>query len=372
VKSGDTLLKIAAGKLGSAGKWRAIAEMNGIINPANLRVGQNLVLPGEAIEVPAVVHTAESVHRVSNDRIRITTEHGIVYATSLARPEKVFVGRLHRKGLNRIGLLEPETFIMNHREKLQEIGLTDSEVNVMLAVAENVGCMDAVNTWDDQFISFGIFSWSAGGPDKPGELATLLKIVKKRFPDDYQHYWAQFGLDVADVGSKTGWLTYRGAKLVSAEDKNMLRDHVWACRFARAAADLEIQAAQIQHAITRINQFYSVKSTQLNGYALADLIKSEYGVALLLDNHVNRPGYVRSCVAEALIRSNLSACELAAGGDAEEQRVINNYLEVRESFGRRPMTDARQRANVTRGYVVDGIISTKRSSFISGRAGNEY
>ncbi len=372
VKSGDTLLKIAAGKLGSAGKWRAIAEMNGLVNPAKLRVGQHLVLPGEAIEVPAVVHTAEGVHRVSNDRIRITTEHGIVYATSLARPEKVFVGRLHRKGLNRIGLLEPETFIMNHREKLQEIGLTESEVNVMLAIAENVGCMDAVNTWDDQFVSFGIFSWGAGGPDKPGALATLLRIVKNRFPDDYQHYWAQFGLDVADVGSKTGWLTYRGAKLISAEDKNMLRDHVWACRFARAGADLEIQAAQIQHAITRINQFYSVKSTQLNGYALSDLITSEYGVALLLDNHVNRPGYVRSCVAEALIRSNLSASELAAGGDAEEQRVINNYLEVRETFGRRPMTDARQRANVTRGYVVDGIISTKRNSFISGRARNEY
>jgi LysM repeat protein len=371
VKAGDTLLKIASGKLGAAGKWRAIAEMNGIINPANLRVGQRLVLPGKAVEVPAVVHTAEGVHRASNERIRITIEHGIVYATSLPKPEKVFVGRLHRKGLNRIGLLEPETFILNYREKLQDINLTDSEVNVMLAVAENVGCMDAVNTWDDQYISFGIFLWRAGGPGKPGELASLMKVVKDRFPDDYQHYWAQFGLDVTDVGSKTGWLTYRGSKLVSAEDKGFLRDHVWACRFARAGADLEIQAAQIQHAVNRIHQFYFVKSSQLDGYALADLITSEFGVALLLDNHVDRPGYVRSCVAYALGRSKLSAAELAAGGDAEEQRVINHYLEVRESYGRRPMADARQRANVTRGYVVDGIISTKRNSFISGRAGNE-
>ena len=166
VKPGDTLFKIAAGKLGSAGKWRIIAEMNGLINTAKIRVGQHLMLPSEAVEVPAVVHTAEGVRRVSNDRIRITVEHGIVYATSLAKPEKVFIGRLHRKGLNRV---------------------------------------------------------------------------------------------------------------------------------------------------------------------------------------------------------SLSAARLARAGEPEEQRIINNYLEIRESYGKRPMPDARPRANVIRGYVVDGIISTARDSFISGR-----
>jgi nucleoid-associated protein YgaU len=34
VKPGDTLSKIATSKLGSAGKWRVIAELNGIVNPA--------------------------------------------------------------------------------------------------------------------------------------------------------------------------------------------------------------------------------------------------------------------------------------------------------------------------------------------------
>ncbi len=368
VKSGDTLFKIAAGKLGSAGKWRMIAEMNGLINPSKIRVGQHLTLPGEAVEIPGVIHTAEGVRRVSKERTRLTNEHGVVYARPMTNPEKVFMGRLHRKGLNRIGLLEPESFIVNHREKLQEINLTDSEINVILAVAENVGNLDAVNTWDDQFISFGIFFWSAGGPGKPGELPALMKIVKDRFPDDFQHYWAQFGLDVVDVGPKTGWLSFRGKKLISNKDKAILRDHVWACRFARAGADIEIQAAQIRHAVNRINQFYFVKSSQLDGYRLSDLITSEYGVALLLDNHVSRPGYVRSCLATALQRSNLSAAALAAGGEPEEQRVINIYLDVRESYGKRPMPDARQRANVIRGYVVDGIISTGRDTFDSGIA----
>jgi hypothetical protein len=365
VNPGDTLSKIASSKLGAAGKWRIIAELNGIINPSRLRVGQRLQLPGEVSEVPRIVNTSEGIQTVSKERVRISVEKKVVYATLLAKPEKIFVGRLHRKGLYRRGLQEPETFIANHREKLLEVNLTDSEMNVVFATSENQGNLDAVNTWDNQFLSFGMFQWTAGSSGKPGELPVLIKIVKDRYPDDFQHYWGQFGLDVVEVGRKTGWFSFRGKKLLTAEDKAVLRDHIWAYRFARAGADIEVQATQILHAVNRINQFYFVKSSKLDGYALSDLITSEYGVALLLDNHVNRPGYVHSCMAEALARSNLTAEETARSGDKEEQLVIKNYLDVRETYGKWPMTDAKQRAAVTLGYVVDDIISARRGSFES-------
>ena len=365
VKPGDTLSKIATSKLGAAGQWRVIAELNGIINPNRIRVGQRLQLPGSVTEVPSVVNTSEGVQAVSKDRVRISAEGKVVYATLIAKPEKIFVGRLHRKGLYRMGLHDPENYIANHRIKLQEVNLTDSEMNVIFATSENEDNLDAVNTWDNQFLSFGMFQWTAGGAGKPGELPALLKIIKDSYPDNFQHYWGQFGLDVVDVGNKTGWFSYRGEKLVSAADKSILREHIWAYRFARAGADIEVQAAQIRHAVNRIKQFYFVSSSKLNGYSLADLITSEYGVALLLDNHVNRPGYVHSCLAAALDRSSLSAEELSRGGDEEEQLVIKNYLDVRETYGRYPMTDARQRASVTRGYVVDGIISSSRGSLVS-------
>ncbi len=365
VKPGDTLSKIATSKLGSAGQWRVIAELNGLVNPNRIRVGQRLKLPGTVTEVASVVNTPEGVQAVIKERVRISIEDKVVYATLMAKPEKIFVGRLYRKGLYRVGLHDPENFIANHRIKLQEVDLTDSEMNVIFATAENEGNLDAVNTWDNQFMSFGMFQWTAGGPGKPGELPALLKIIKDSYPDNFQHYWGQFGLDVVDVGSKTGWFSYRGKKLVSAADKSMLREHIWAYRFARAGADIEVQAAQVRHAVNRIKQFYFVNSSKLDGYSLADLITSEYGVALLLDNHVNRPGYVHSCLAEALARSNLSAGELLQGGNEEEQLVIKNYLDVRETYGRYPMTDAKQRAAVTRGYVVDGIISSRRGSLVS-------
>ncbi len=362
VEPGDTLSKIATSKLGSAGQWRVIAELNRIVNPSRIRVGQRLQLPGIVTEVASVVNTAEGVQAVSKERVRISTEGNVVYATLIAKPEKIYVGRLHRKGIYRVGLHEPENFISNHRVKLQEVNLSDSEMNVIFATSENEGNLDAVNTWDNQFMSFGMFQWTAGGPGKPGELPVLLNIIKDSYPDNFQHYWGQFGLDVMDVGNKTGWLSYRGKKLVSAADKSVLREHIWAYRFARAGADIEVQAAQIRHAVNRIKQFYFTSSSKLKGYSLADLITSEYGVALLLDNHVNRPGYVHGCVAAALERSNLTAEELARGGDEEEQLVIKNYLDVRETYGKYPMTDARQRASVTRGYVVDRIISANRGS----------
>ena len=365
VKLGDTLSKIATGKLGSAGQWRVIAELNGIINPDRIRVGQRLQLPATVAEVPSVVNTSEGVQAVSKERVRISVEDRVVYATLIAKPEKIFVGRLHRKGLYRIGLHDPENFIANHRIKLQEVNLNDSEMNVIFATSENEGNLDAVNTWDNQFLSFGMFQWTAGGAGKPGELPALLKIIKDSHPDNFQHYWGQFGLDLVEVGHKTGWFSYRGKKLISAADKSMLREHIWAYRFARAGADIEVQAAQIRHAANRIKQFFYVNSSKLNGHSLADLITSEYGVALLLDNHVNRPGYVHSCMAAALDRSNLSAEELSRGSDEDEQLVIKNYLDVRETYGKYPMTDARQRASITRGYVVDGIISARRGSLVS-------
>ena len=365
VKPGDTLSKIATGKLGSAGQWRVIAELNGIINPDRLRVGQRLQLPGAVTEVSNVVNTSAGVQAAGKERVRISVEDRVVYATLLTKPEKIFVGRLHRKGLCRIGLHDPENFIANHHIKLREVNLNDSEMNVIFAISENEGNLDAVNTWDNQFMSFGMFQWTAGGAGKPGELPALLKSIKDSHPDNFQHYWGQFGLDVIDVGNKSGWFSYRGKKLVTAADKSMLREHIWAYRFARAGADIEVQAAQIRHAVNRIKHFCYVSSSKLNGYSLADLVTSEYGVALLLDNHVNRPGYVYGCMAAALDRSNLSAEELSRGGDEEEQLVIKNYLDVRETYGKHPMTDARQRASVTRGYVVDGIISASRGSLVS-------
>lgn len=45
VKQGDTLAWIAAKEYGNAGEWRIIAQANGIDDPMNLTVGQELLIP---------------------------------------------------------------------------------------------------------------------------------------------------------------------------------------------------------------------------------------------------------------------------------------------------------------------------------------
>ena len=50
----------------------------------------------------------------------------------------------------------------------------------------------------------------------------------------------------------------------------------------------------------------------------------------------------------------------------EEDRVISAYLNIRATFrtsSASPMTDAHNRANRTRQYLLDGIISNQRYSF---------
>ena len=104
--------------LGAAGKWRIIADLNGIVNPDNIRVGQRLQLPEEVNEVASVVNTAAGVKAAGKERVRISVENKVVYATLPAKPEKVFVGRTHRKGLYRIGLQEPETLYRQSSGKI--------------------------------------------------------------------------------------------------------------------------------------------------------------------------------------------------------------------------------------------------------------
>lgn len=364
VRPGDTLSLIALEQLGNAGKWRLLAEINHLADSDRIRVGQELIIPDT---LPATAPPAPTVPAGPgpNTNIHIHIDGRTVFAIDQSNVWHR-VGQLKRKGLYRIGNQDPESFIASNRGLLESLALSGSEIRVIAATAENEGNLDAINTWDSHFLSFGIFQWTSGGTGDAGELPALLARVKAQMPEKFEIFFRRHGLDVEDVGRVTGWLSLDGQRLVTAEDKDVLRDHLWAYRFSIAGMDDDVKAAQIAHAIARIRNFYFSRSIHLDRIALSELITSEYGVALLLDNHVNRPGYVFACVGEAIRARGITPQQLTDGSSELESAVIEEYLSIRESFGKNPMTDARQRAAVTAAYRDRGEISALRGSFELG------
>jgi LysM repeat protein len=358
VKSGDSLGSIAFKRLGSTAKWREIAELNNIVNVNKIEIGQILQLPIEG-EPEASTKRADVI---------IIKEDPRVYYQYQNDPAKYFLGKKFRKGIFRRGVHTPEKFIGENPSLLADLKISKSEVNALLATSENEGNMDAVNTWDNSFMSFGMFQWTLGAGSSQGELPALIKLVKEKYPDAFEQFCGQFGVTVsADTNSTYGYLIYKNKKVNTAADKQFFRSNIVAYRFAAAGLDKRVCAVEILHAINRFNLFYFKRTDKLGGNTLYDLLSSEYAAALFLDNHVNRPGYLWPSVAKAVKNAGLSFDQLKNGGDREEIRVINKYLKIRETYGRSPMTHAKNRAAVTKRYLNAGKISASKGSFKSNR-----
>lgn len=358
IKSGDSLGSIAFKQLGATAKWREIAELNNIVNPSKIEVGQVLQLP------------IESKPETSTERadVIIIEEDPRLYYQYQTDTTRKYLGKKFRKGIFRPGSQITETFIQQNPTLLADLKISNSEVNALLATSENEGNLDAVNTWDNSFMSFGMFQWTLGAGTAQGELPALIKLVKEKYPDAFQQFCGQFGVDVsADTNDTYGYLIYNNKKVNTDADKQFFRSNIVGYRFAAAGMDNRVCAVQILHAINRFNLFYFKKTDKLGGNALFDLLSSEYAAALFLDHHVNRPAYLWPSVAKAVSNAGLSYDQLKNGGDKEEMKVINQYLNVRETYGSSPMTDAKNRAAVTKRYLDAGKISASKGSFKSNR-----
>lgn len=266
-----------------------------------------------------------------------------------------------KKGVYYYGRQRALDFIRDHQASLADLGLTESAIKVMAAVSENEGNLDAVNTWDNSFMTFGMFQWTLGAGGSQGELPALLKKVKDRDAGVFERYFGRYGLDIADADDIYGYFTLDGKKAADPESKAALRSDPWAFYFWQSGQDPVVQSIQIQHAASRLDTFYRSTRYKIGAHFIADLITSEYGVGLVLDNHVNRPGYVAPCLKTAMERTGLD--DPQSWSTDEERRLIDHYLEIRNSYGKSPMTDAAKRAGVTKKYLDKGLISAERGSY---------
>jgi Putative peptidoglycan binding domain len=249
-------------------------------------------------------------------------------------------------------------------------GIVPSLLKVMQAVSQNEGKLEAINTWDDSFMTFGVFQWTAGQKDERGELAALLDRLKREDPAVFQEFFGRHGLEVLDVTSgppakpgatPVGAFAIDGVALDSAAAKEGLRTLEWAHRFWLAGHNDTVRAVQIRQAMDRLGIFYRSPRHVINGRTVADYVSSELGVALLLDQHVNRPGHVPKTLRSAIERMGRRLpSDPSTWGDAHERDLLHEYVDLRSATN---MTDSTKRAQVVFEALAEGTISDRRGSF---------
>jgi hypothetical protein len=243
--------------------------------------------------------------------------------------------------------------------------ITASTVRAVRAVSLNEGKLEAVNSYDNAFLSFGMFQWTAGTGDDPGELAAFLELIRVTEPAAFAEYFGRYSLGVSlpSAHSTTGRITIDGSVLRDAADKEQLRGAEWAYRFWRAGHDDGVRRCELMHAAARIERFYRRAA---GGQTIADWLTSEFGVAMVLDEHVNRPGHVPGTLEDAIATLPAGTAEPANWTTAEEKLLIERYIDARNATN---LTKPEQRAQAIANCVDDGTLSEQRGSYASAAAG---
>lgn len=228
--------------------------------------------------------------------------------------------------------------------------------NVVATMSTVEGGLEAVNSYDNAHLSFGIFQWSAGADSEEGELAVLLALFKAYDAAAFDECFGQYGLGatVRSTNASTGVLSLNGSDLRAASAKEELRKIEWAYRFWRAGKHASLRTCQLLLAAKRIDRF---RALPVCGKPVQDWMNSELAIALMLDEHVNRPGHVPDTLGRAIHDLRVEAADPLQWSETQEQALIDAYLLQRS---RTNMTDSSRRAAR---IEQRGTLSEKRGSF---------
>jgi hypothetical protein len=279
-------------------------------------------------------------------------------------PDGVRFAKRFRLGVFTSGSTSIAQFVQSHRASFP--GIAPSLLRVLEAVSANEGNLEAVNTWDDSFMTFGIFQWTAGRDGGRGELGALLDRLAREHANVFTELFGRHGLSIQGVTAApgttpTGTLALDGKPLDTPAKKERLRTLEWAYRFWLAGHHEAVRVVQIEQAMDRLGIFYRSAKHRIAGRPIADYVTSEAGVALLLDQHLNRPGHVPKTLAAAVAQlPEKLAAKPARWKDQHERDLIERYLTLRAAT---TMTDSDKRAQVVLDAVSRGVISDRRGSF---------
>lgn len=298
---------------------------------------------------------------------RPTGEGGFRFEGAAAvAPDGSIFGQRFKLGIFNLGSTSIADFVRGNPTAFPD--LSPSRLRVMAVVSANEGKLEAINTYDNAFLTFGCFQWTVGTDDAPGELPAMVNHLKEIDAAVFDRLLGQFGLDVASVDTSpgqppTGFFSLNGTTIKTAAQKqNQLRTLPIAFRFFRAGHDNTMRQAQVAYAASRIDLSYRDASHKIRNLFIADFVSSELGVALILDEHVNRPGHVPATLAGAVDEfiSASGKTNPLTWNTQDEAGLLNIYVQRRNHTN---MTDSQSRADRIRQAVSNGLASAARGSF---------
>ena len=260
---------------------------------------------------------------------------------------------------------------------VKEKVVSDSEKKILIAMSENEGNLDAVQSYDSEILTAGAMQKTIN-PSGYGELPIQIYEFKIKFPDKYECYLKSCGWEIEketilkkDKAGKSVPSHYKYKAKYNGSSgidlKNKIRDGFNASNSGKAVKsepiepiiklmnDEDFQIKQIEDFVKRIKTALNKTAT---GYStISNYIKSELGKATVLDHDVNRPGHVSDCFGDALTsffkrhpKLSKDPVEWGEKFSEYEKEILEIYGPLRGS-GNYSMTNATSRYNNLKGKL---------------------
>ncbi len=190
--------------------------------------------------------------------------------------------------------------------------VTKEEKEILVCMSENEGKLDSVQSHDSEILTVGAMQKTVNSKGK-GEFAIQVQEFKKNNLAKYKELFENCGWTV-----ESGIMYYKdvsvsnSSKITGKELKKKIREGFKSselkkklkCKLlepiVKASKDNDFQAKQVKDFVDRLkNKVLPIKPQGYN-YKLENYLKSKLGKATVLDQHINRPGYVKADFGKSL------------------------------------------------------------------------
>lgn len=176
--------------------------------------------------------------------------------------------------------------------------INGSVARVMTAISPLEGGFDSINTYDTGFVSVGFIQFASLREGK-GSLGELLSRYKSTDPFSFDSDFRRFGVDVTTDGylSAVNLVTLQSATGSDAntqiiEDKRLISVFARAGKVSDAYRSAQLSVAKKRFYPGDDNVKFNADGTTVT-VRVSDIIRSEAGIATLMDRNVNT-GNIRS------------------------------------------------------------------------------